>query len=76
MTNGFLYNFVRFLEFKGRRRGIEGMPLKLAIIIIVAAVVIAIVLSMTGTLRSGITQATSEVNRSLVERVNQSLNTS
>lgn len=71
---GFLHNFVRFLEFKGRRRGIEGMPLKLAIVIIVAAVVIAILLSMTGTLRSGITEATGEINRSLVQRVNQSLN--
>ncbi|MBI4406826.1 hypothetical protein HY571_02840 [Candidatus Micrarchaeota archaeon] len=70
----FLKNFVRFLEYKGKRRGIEGMPLKLAIIIIAAAVVIAIILSMTGTLRSGIGTATGEINRSLVERVNTSLN--
>ncbi len=52
------------------------MPLKLAIIIIVAAVIIAIVLSMIGVLRGGITQATGDINRSLVEKINQSLNTS
>lgn len=54
-------------------RGIEGLPLKYAILILVAALVIAIVIAMVTGLKFGILQSTSQINQTMVEQVNQSL---
>ena len=55
-------------------RGIEGLPLKYAIIILVAALVIALVIAMISGLKVGILQSTTQINHSMVSSVNQSLN--
>jgi hypothetical protein len=62
-----------FLKYVKNSRGVEGLPLKYAIIILVAAVVIAIAIGMVTVLKGGIGNVTAEINESLVSEVNKSL---
>jgi len=55
------------------KKGIEGLPLKYVVIILVAAIVIGIVLTMTSTLEGGITTSTEVLNNTLAERVNATI---
>jgi hypothetical protein len=66
-----ILEYLRMLRLN--RKGIEGLPLKYTIIILVAAIVIGIVLYMTGTLDSGVRTTTNQINQTLVNKVNSTL---
>lgn len=55
------------------KRGIEGLPLKYVVIILVAVIVIGIVMVMTDTLNLAITDSTTRVNESLVNQTYEAL---
>ena len=55
------------------KKGIEGLPLKYVVIILVAAIVIGIVLTMTSTLEGGIVTSTEVLNNTMAERVNATI---
>jgi hypothetical protein len=63
-----------FLKYVKDNRGVEGLPLKYMIIILVAAVVIAIAIAMTTSLRDPILKALGLLGNKTVESVNNSLN--
>ena len=61
----------RFLKDK---RGIEGMPMKYLIIMLIAAVVIGIVAYMLVTLKAGTVSSVNKINQTMTEQINKSLN--
>ncbi|GEM_PF-3482447 len=60
----------RFLKDK---KGIEAMPIKYVIIMLVAAVMLGIIAYILVTLRSGSQYAVTEINKTMTEKINESL---
>jgi hypothetical protein len=56
------------------RKGVEGLPLKYTIIILVAALIIAIVVVMFTDLKQAILGGTSQISNATQTKVNESLN--
>ncbi|MBI4214987.1 hypothetical protein HY546_03245 [archaeon] len=55
------------------KRGVEGLPLKYVIIILVAALVIALAVTMTNTLGWGVKYASNLTNQSVVGNITDAL---
>lgn len=53
------------------KKGIEGLPLKYLIIVLFASLVIGIVLEFTGTLKTGVSGAVTEMSELLGEKVSE-----
>ncbi|MCW1296318.1 MAG: hypothetical protein OH319_01415 [Candidatus Parvarchaeota archaeon] len=51
------------------KKGIEGLPLKYVIVILIAAIVIALVLDMMGIIRLGILSSTTRATEFLNESI-------
>jgi len=51
------------------KKGVEGLPLKYVVIVLVAAISIGIVTSMTGILSDGIIFSTGKLNETLYDKV-------
>ena len=47
------------------KKGVEGLPLKYVVIVLVAALVISMVLEMVGVLRGGILHSIGVINKTL-----------
>ena len=71
MKNELKFLIRRFLKDK---RGIEGMPMKYLIIMLIAAVVIGIVAYMLVTLKAGTVSSVNKINQTMTEQINKSLN--
>ena len=70
MISELKFAFWRFLKDK---RGIEAMPMKYVIIMLVAAVMLGIIAYILVTLRSGSTYAVTEINKTMTNKINESL---
>ena len=62
------------LKFAVRNRGVEGLPLKYVIIILVAVIVIGIAVMMATKLGGGIGESMDIINDTIVQKVNESMN--
>ena len=56
------------------KRGVEGLPLKYAIILLVAAIAIGMAVYVATTMSGGVQAGTDQINQTLAEQLNQSLN--
>ncbi|MBI1973719.1 hypothetical protein HYS54_02805 [Candidatus Micrarchaeota archaeon] len=63
-----------WLYMRMNNKGVEGLPLKYVIIILVAALVIAIAVTMTNTLGGGVKTAAQILNNTTITKINESLN--
>ena len=62
-----------FKSFLKSNKGVEGLPLKYVIIILVAALVIGIAIIMATTLQGGIEESTANINKTLSDTVDDTL---
>ena len=58
------------------RRGVEGLPLKYAIILLVAAIAIGMAVYVATTMSGGVQSGVNQINQTLAEQLNKSLNIS
>ncbi len=61
-------------KFLKDNRGIEGLPMKYLIIMLIAAVVLGIVAYMLATLSTGSRIAVNKINATMTEKINESMN--
>lgn len=60
-------------EFWNDEQGIEGLPLKYIILVLVAALVVAILVQITGTIETGVTEATGELSEGTTDIIKRSV---
>ncbi len=58
------------------KRGVEGLPLKYAIILLVAAIAIGMAVYVATTMSGGVQSGVNQINQTLGEQLNKSLNIS
>lgn len=67
------YAFKCIKSISKANRGVEGLPLKYAIIVLVAAIVIGVAIYMATTLGEGVTSATDTIADVLNNTLNESM---
>ena len=58
------------------KRGVEGLPLKYAIILLVAAIAIGMAVYVATTMSGGVQAGTDKINQTVATELNKSLNIS